>query len=431
MRRSGVALTPGTSAQLTVHTAAFVPLGADDGKTARLFHFGCQLDVGTAAGHVGGDGHLARTSGLGDDLRFQLVLFGVQYVMFDAAQLEHAAQKFRYFDRGGTHEHRTALFDEFDDLLDHGVVFLALGLVNQVLTVVADDLAVGRDDHDIQLVDTPELRCLGFGRTGHTGQLVVHAEVVLQRDGSEGLRRGFDLDALLGFDGLMQPVRIAPAVQNTARLLIDDLHLVVHHHVFDIFLEHRVCFQQLDDRMHALGFDGVVVDYGIALLGLFLRSNLLLLDLGDAGPDVGQDEEALLVEIFRQGFVAFVGEFHRVHLLVDDEVEVVGNLRHAAVVVLHVDIFGLLHLGLDTLFGEELDQRFVLGKTFVAAVELDAALFVLAFAEQLAGFREQVGHQVFLEVVEVLDGRAILFEELVVAFGDGTRNDQRGAGVVD
>lgn len=90
-----------------------------------------------------------------------------------------------------------------------------------------------------------------------------------------------------------------------------------------------------------------------------------------------------------------------------------------------------MHLGLDTLFGEELDQRFVLGKTFVAAVELDAALFVLAFAEQLAGFREQVGHQVFLEVVEVLDGRAILFEELVVAFGDGTRNDQRGAGVVD
>ena len=46
------------------------------------------------------------------------------------------------------------------------------------------------------------------------------------------------------------------------------------------------------------------------------------------------------------------------------------------------------------------------------AVELDAALFVLAFAEQLAGFREQVGHQVFLEVVEVLDGRAVLFEEL-------------------
>ena len=50
--------------------------------------------------------------------------------------------------------------------------------------------------------------------------------------------------------------------------------------------------------MHALGFDGVVVDYGIALLGLFLRSNLLLLDLGDAGPDVGQDEEASSLKYF-------------------------------------------------------------------------------------------------------------------------------------
>ena len=42
--------------------------------------------------------------------------------------------------------------------------------------------------------------------------------------------------------------------RNTARLLIDDLHLVVHHHVFDIFLEHRVCLQQLDDRMHAVSY---------------------------------------------------------------------------------------------------------------------------------------------------------------------------------
>ena len=95
----------------------------------------------------------------------------------------------------------------------------------------------------------------GFGRTGHTGQLVVHAEIVLQRDRGEGLRRRLDLHALLGLDGLVQAVRIAAAVEDTARLLVDDLHLVVHHHVFDVLLEHGEGFQQLVDRVHALRLD--------------------------------------------------------------------------------------------------------------------------------------------------------------------------------
>ena len=37
----------------------------------------------------------------------------------------------------------------------------------------------------------------------------VHAEVVLQRDGGEGLRRGLDLHVLLGLDGLVESVRVA------------------------------------------------------------------------------------------------------------------------------------------------------------------------------------------------------------------------------
>jgi hypothetical protein len=43
-----------------------------------------ELDVGAAAGHVGGDGDGARLAGLGDDLGFLLVLAGVQHVVRDA-----------------------------------------------------------------------------------------------------------------------------------------------------------------------------------------------------------------------------------------------------------------------------------------------------------------------------------------------------------
>ena len=38
------------------------------------------------------------------------------------------------------------------------------------------------------------------------------AEVVLKGDRRECLRRGFDLDVLLGFDRLMQSVRIAASL---------------------------------------------------------------------------------------------------------------------------------------------------------------------------------------------------------------------------
>ena len=431
LRRTRVALTSRTTAQLAVHTAAFVALRTDDGQTAGSLHFGRQLDVGTAACHVGGDGHLSRTSGFGHHLCFQCVLLGVEHVVLDAAELEHAAQQLRNLDRRGADQYRTALAHEADNLLDDGIVFLALGLVDEVLAVVADDRTVRRDDHHVEFVDAPELRCLRLGRTGHTGQLVVHAEVVLQRDGGEGLRGSLDFDVLLGLDGLVQTVRIAAAVKDTARLLVDNLHLVVHHHIFDILLEHGVGLQQLDDRMDALRLDGVVVDDLVALLRLLLGRERALLEFGHLGADVGQHEETVLVEVFREHLVTLVGELHRIESLVDDEVKVVGDFGHAAVVVLHVDVLGLLHQRLDTRLRQVLDERLVLGKTLVDAVELHAALVGLALRDKLAGIGEQRGDQRALEVVEVLDGGVVLLEELVVALGYGTRDDERRTGVVD
>ncbi len=184
-------------------------------------------------------------------------------------------------------------------------------------------------------------------------------------------------------------------------------------------------------RVHALRLDGVVVDHRVAALRLLLGRRPALLDLGHLGADVGQHEEAVLVEELRERLVALVGELHRVKLLVDDEEELVRDLRHAAVVVLHVGVLGLLHQRLDTRLREVFDQRLVLGKTLVHAVELHAALLVLALADERAGLGQQRRDEVLLQVVEVLDGRAVLLEELVVALGHGTRDDQRRAGVVD
>ena len=44
-----------------------------------------ELDVGAAAGHVGGDGDGAGHAGLGDDVGFLLVVAGVQHLVRDAS----------------------------------------------------------------------------------------------------------------------------------------------------------------------------------------------------------------------------------------------------------------------------------------------------------------------------------------------------------
>ena len=54
-----------------------------------------EQDVGTAAGHVGGDGDRALAAGLRDDVGFALVVLGVQHFVPDAHLLEDRRRAFR------------------------------------------------------------------------------------------------------------------------------------------------------------------------------------------------------------------------------------------------------------------------------------------------------------------------------------------------
>ena len=129
-RGAGIALAAGTAAQLVVDAPAFMALGADDIEAARsqgLFLVGshlladaldpagalglfgdavqlmadahvdiaAQLDVGAAAGHVGGDGDRAGHAGLGHDQGFLLVIAGVQHMVVDLALLHQLRQHAR------------------------------------------------------------------------------------------------------------------------------------------------------------------------------------------------------------------------------------------------------------------------------------------------------------------------------------------------
>ena len=82
-----------------------------------------------------------------------------------------------------------------------------------------------------------QLGRLGLGGAGHAGELVVEPEVVLQRDGGQRLVLGLDLDVLLGLDGLVHALVVAPADEHAAGELVDDDHLAVAHDVVLVALE--------------------------------------------------------------------------------------------------------------------------------------------------------------------------------------------------
>ncbi len=243
-------------------------------------------DVGTTTGHVGGHGDGALVAGERHDLGLVRVCLGVQHAVRDAALAQQLGEVLGLLDRDRADEDGLALAVALGDVVGDGVVLRLLGPVDEVGLVDALHRLVGRDRDHAELVDLVELRGLGHGRTGHAGELLVEAEVVLQGDGREGLVLLADGHALLGLDRLVQAVVVATPREHAAGVLVDDEHLAVHD---DVLL---VVAEQL------LGLDGVVEERderGVGRLVEVLDAEVVL-DLGDARLE-HRDRALLLVDL--------------------------------------------------------------------------------------------------------------------------------------
>ena len=351
-------------------------LRTDDGKTSGLFHFGRQLDIGTTTCHVGGDRYNTCPTGLSDYLRFLLVQLGVEDIMLDLTKRQHTAQELGYLDTGRTDQYRTTLVHHVHDLVNDRIVFLTLGAVDTVVHVDTGNWLVGRDHNDIQFVDIPELTCLGLCRTGHTGKLMIHTEIVLQRDRRESLGSALDLYVLFRLHCLVQTIGPATTFHNTACLLVHDLHLTAIDDIIDIFLEEGVGLEQLVYGMYALRLNAVVgQDIILALLLFFGSQTCLTFQLRHLGTYVRQDEEVRVVGRTGEGIDTLVGQLDGLVLLVDDEIELVGRDMHVLLVLLEVELLGLLEAHLDTGFREVLDERLRFRHSFERTEERQFSFF--------------------------------------------------------
>ena len=206
----------------------------------------------------------------------------------------------------------------------------------------------------MEVVDLDELLLLGLGGSGHPGELLVEAEVVLEGDRRERDVLLLDPDALLRLDRLMEPLAPAAALHDPARVLVDDLDLALLDHVVDVALVERLRLQRLGEVVDELDVARVVevldperaldgVDRGLrgrdrlvllveevvgagelglvlALLGL-ARGRSACEALGDAGE----------VVVGRRGGLGLAGDDQRRPRLVDqDRVDLVDDRERVA-----------------------------------------------------------------------------------------------------
>src|SRR5262245_35510210 len=117
---------------------------------------------------------------------------------------------------------------------------------------------MGRDDRHIQLINLFEFRRLGIRRSRHTRELLVHAEIILNRNGGQGLVFFADVNALLRFNRLVQSIRPAPSRHQPAGELIDDDHFTVLYDIIDIALKYGMGLEGLLHVMQRVDLAGIV-----------------------------------------------------------------------------------------------------------------------------------------------------------------------------
>ncbi len=445
---AGVALTSRATSKLVVDSAALMAFGADYVEAAKVGHAVAQLDVGAASGHVGGYGDCAPLAGSRDDLRLFFVVFRVQDVVRDALLAEHFSEKLRFFDRDGAHQHGSSELVHLLDFVDDSLELLALGLVDDVGIIVADKLAIRRDDDHVELVDVVKLLGLGVGGAGHAREFLMHLVVILESDCGERLVGLADLHALFRFERLMQPVAVASARHQPARELVNDDDFVVGHDVVNVALEERVRLQQLRDCMDSLvhriepvvELPALVLEFHLALhLGGIIEGIVgkelfeFRVDLAFLVLDLGHDEHVEVAGGDRAP--PLLGEVGHVGFLVNCEIQVGHKLHDGG-------LFGPLHEGLHQVEFDAPDQLLELGvfhefkealvlwSAFLDHEQFLAGLLEVALFKLFFGFLKEFLDDALLLLVEPVDaGRKRLV--LLVGLLDRAGYDERGARLVN
>ena len=321
------------------------------------------------------------------------------------------------------------------NLFENGVEFFTFSLVDTVVVIHAAARLVGRNNHDVELIDLMEFACFRLRGTGHAGELFVETEVVLNGDRRKGLRFFLNCDVFLRFERLVKTFAEAASGKDSSGVLVNDEDFAVLNHIMHVFFIETVCTEELGNIVEFFALEGELFLEFLFLLNFFRIGKLgINIDVVQGFEEVGQDERVRIVagnqraSFFREvGFV--VALFH-------GEEEVALNfLKETAVLFAARHEFRLFHALEDLGIFKNAEQFFMLRHAHFDLKQLRDRLFLLFVGGVLVvehGLRllNKAGAEQVLTIVEVRDGG---FEriELMRGVRDGTGNDQRSSGFID
>ena len=186
-----------------------------------------QNNVRAASRHVCRYSHLARLPGLSDNLCFLFVKLRIQDIVGNSMTLQLCRQFFRLCNRRCPDKNRLSLGVKFLNLINGSPIFGAPGLVDDIREILPNHRTVRRNHNHVKSVNLPEFLFFRLGCSGHACQLFVHPKIVLESNGRQRLALALDLHAFLGFNGLMQSIRVAASEHQTAGELVHNNHFAV------------------------------------------------------------------------------------------------------------------------------------------------------------------------------------------------------------
>ena len=160
-------------------------------------------DVNASASHVGRNSDCTRLASLSHDVCLAGVLLGVQHLMSHTPIAHELAEHLRLLHRRSANEHWLTCPYSLFDVVDDSAELALFTLEDEIGLVFASQRPVRWHLHNNEVVGGFELGGIAERCTGHPSQLVVHPEVVLQRDGGQRLLLFLDLHPFFGFNRLV------------------------------------------------------------------------------------------------------------------------------------------------------------------------------------------------------------------------------------
>ena len=211
-----------------------------------------KLNIRTAACHVCCNSYSALGTGFSNNDGFACMVLCVQNLVPYSLACKKGTQMLRLFNRNRTNKNRLPLLVGLVNFLYDGVPFVAFVKVYLVILVLACYRLVGRNCNNVKVVNLCKFNSFGCGSTGHTGKLLVHAEVVLEGNRCKCAVPLGNLKMLLSLNRLVQTVTVAPSLKNAACKFIYNLNLVVLYNIVNVCVVEDVGPYSLGKVVHVL-----------------------------------------------------------------------------------------------------------------------------------------------------------------------------------